>query len=276
VVAGGLALPRRSGLMLALFRAYTRRYLARHFHAVRLSRRGPVPVAAGGPLVVVLNHPSWWDPLVCLWLSGLLPGREHYAPMDAAALGRYRFFGRLGFFAVERGTLRGAAAFLRTGLAVGGRPQAVLWVTAQGRFADPRTPAALEPGIGHLARRLEGGHLVPLALEYPFWHERLPEALIRFGTPIPLGTGGHLSAAEWTAYLGQQLTVTQEHLAAEACGQDGRDFETLIQGRVGVGGVYDLWRRVRARLRGERFRPEHAPGEGESQPRRRNRRGRGA
>ena len=43
-------------------------------------------------------------------------------------------------------------------------------------------PVRLRPGLAHLARRVPGATIVPLALEYPFWDERTPEALCRFGS----------------------------------------------------------------------------------------------
>ena len=55
------------------FTRYVRRYLRRHFHAVRLVRAGRPEAPAEGPLVIVLNHPSWWDPLVGAVLAGLFP-----------------------------------------------------------------------------------------------------------------------------------------------------------------------------------------------------------
>ena len=89
--------------------------------------------------MVYLNHPSWWDPLVCLVLAHrCFPGRAAFAPMDAAQLERYRFFRKLGAFGVERGTRHGAAAFLRIGTKVLARPGAMLWLTPQARFADAR------------------------------------------------------------------------------------------------------------------------------------------
>jgi hypothetical protein len=45
-------------------------------------------------------------------------GRAHYAPIEAAALARYRFFERLGFFGIELGTVRGGVVFMRTSLAI--------------------------------------------------------------------------------------------------------------------------------------------------------------
>jgi 1-acyl-sn-glycerol-3-phosphate acyltransferase len=255
---------KRSPRMLGLFRTYAERYLARHFHAVRLSRAGrpDLEAARGRPVIVCLNHPSWWDPLVGLVLAvRLFPDRRQFSPIESAALARYRFFERLGFFGIEPGTARGARRFLSVAEGVLAAPDAALWITAGGRFADPRErPVRLQSGLGHLASRLDDGVVFPLALEYPFWNERFPEALARFGEPVFLD--GKRQPAEWTALLEERLGATQEALAAEALSRDPDRFEALIGGTAGVGGVYDAWRRLRAGLRGERFRPEHGLGRG--------------
>jgi phytoene desaturase len=267
--AGDIPLPRPSAWLLRLFTRYVRRYLTRNFRALRLSRGGRPEVPAEGPLVIVLNHPSWWDPLVAIVLKDLFPRHSHYAPIGAAALGRYRFFERLGFFGVEQGTRQGALAFLRTGAAVLARPDTALWVTAQGRFTDPRErPVRLRPGVAHLLRRLEGGVVLPLALEYPFWEERYPEALARFGTPVPIGRGRDRPVDDWLGRIEAGLGATQDALAAEARRRDPKAFEVLVGGKAGVGGVYDLWRRLRAWLRGGRFRSAHGSEEFPAAPRR--------
>jgi len=255
----------RRNWLLQLFRRWGKRYLRKNFHAVRLARECKPVDPAGEPVLVVANHPSWWDPLVGLMLLDLFPDRLHSAPIDAAALGKYRFFEWLGFFGVERGTMRGARDFLRTSLAVLARPDACLWVPAQGRFSDPRErPIRLRPGIGHLVRRMKGGTILPLALEYPFWGERYPEALARFGVPIPINDGSRHSALEWVARIESALTATMDALALDAMQRHVAAFDTLVGGNVGVGGLYDLWRRLRAWIHGKPFRPEH--GEPETPP----------
>jgi 1-acyl-sn-glycerol-3-phosphate acyltransferase len=250
---------RRSPRMFGWFAWYARRHVARHFHAVRLARAGPAPFVPQGPLIIVLNHPSWWDPLIALILSGLWPDRAPYAPIDAGALARYRFSERLGLFGIEPRTSRGAREFLRVGLAVAHAPGTSLWLTAQGRFADPRErPVRLMGGVGHLVARLGRGCVVPLALEYPFWSESKPEALARFGPAI------HVDGADapdaWTARIAEALETTQDALAVETLPRDPARFEVLIEGRAGVGGVYDLWGRLRAAVRNERFQVEHSDG----------------
>lgn len=251
--------PRVSPGLVALFSWYARRYVRRHVHAVRLARDTRPEGRGDGALVVVLNHAAWWDPLVGLVLArSLFPRREHYAPIEAAALDRYRFFARLGFFGIDASKPAGVRTFLRTAEAILAKPRATIWITSQGRFADPRErPTVLREGAGHLARRMAGGRFLPLALEYPFWDERTPEALALFGPALDVANRGDADARAWTERLARGLETAQERLAALAIARDPERFEVVLGGTAGVGGVYDLWRRVRARLRGERFRPGH-------------------
>ena len=147
-----LPLPRVSPRLTRLFAFYAQRYLRRSFHAVRLARAERLTQIGDRPLVVYCNHPSWWDPLCCLFLAyHLFPTRTHYAPMDAAALARYRFFRRLGFFGVAPGTLRGAATFLRYSRAIVTILER-LWMNAEGQFTITARPVRFQPGIGHVAR----------------------------------------------------------------------------------------------------------------------------
>ena len=245
--------------LLHWFRAYSRSYLRRHFHAVRLARPGAPPIDEARPLVVYINHPAWWDPLVgCLLAERLFPARNHYAPIEAAALGRYRFMERLGLFGIDPSASRGAAQFLRTARAVLSHGQNALWITPQGRFADARQrPLAFRPGLAHLAARLSGATVLPLAFEYPFWEERTPEALARFGEPVVIESGRTCSVSAWNARFESHLAEAMDALALQAMDRAEEEFEVLLGGTAGVGGVYDLWRRFRAHLRGERFRPEH-------------------
>jgi 1-acyl-sn-glycerol-3-phosphate acyltransferase len=252
-------LPRRSAWLFGWFRAYARRYVRRHFHAVRVSREGAVPALPDGAVIVVVNHPSWWDPLIGLVLTEFMPAwRVHYAPIESGGLAQYPFLERLGFFGVKVGTTRGSLAFLRRSRAILARSESVLWITAQGEFVDPRErPTRLKEGVGHLVHRLSAAMIVPLALEYPFWNDRCPEALARFGDPINVSAGRQFSPAAWTARIEQGLQDTQDRLGKEARRRDPAGFTTILGGTAGVGGVYDLWRRLRAKMHGKLFKPDH-------------------
>lgn len=256
-------LPPFSWWLHGWFMRYVRRYIARNFHGVRLLTReaggGPVPSLADEPVVFYSNHPGWWDPLVFLLVGQrLFPGRMVYGPIDAAALGKYRFLERIGFLGIEPGTWRGSARFLRMARAAARRTDVIFWITAQGRFTDPRTrPVVMRPGIGHAVAAMEQGLVVPLAVEYPFWNERCPETLAAFGPAVRVTDFPGRSADEWTAHLARGLEAAQDRLAAAAMTRDPASFTTLLSGRVGVGFAYDTIRRLKAWLRGERFDASH-------------------
>jgi hypothetical protein len=48
-----------------------------------------------------------------------------------------------------------------------------------------------------------------------------------------------------------------DRLAEDAQSRDPQAFSCLVSGTVGVGGVYDLWRRAKAWLSGRRFVAAH-------------------
>jgi 1-acyl-sn-glycerol-3-phosphate acyltransferase len=252
-----MALPSISRPVLWFFRRIARGYFRRHFSAVRLSRGSDLTGLTAERLIVCGNHSSWWDPMVLILLGErLLPGRRHYAPMDAAALEHYGIFRQLGVFGVEMKTARGAAQFLRTGKSIvesGG----VLWVTPQGRFADTRErPLGFKPGLAALAAKLEGGcTVVPLAIEYTFWNERLPETLLRLGEPVTVHGGNPEEVQE---AIEAALLKTMEALKRDAITRDPAAFSLLQDGTVGTGGFYEPIQRMWAWLRRKPFVPAHS------------------
>ncbi len=253
------ALPPVARRQLHWFEVYVRFYLRRNFHGLHLLSLADLDQLAGYPLLVCVNHPSWWDPLIGLYLSQrFFKTRQQYAPIAAVGLAKYRFFERLGFFGIDPATRSGAARFLRIGETALSHPNGALWVTPQGEFTDVRKrPVTVEPGVGHLAHRLRRFAMLPLTLEYTFWNERFAEAFACFGEPIFVDDGREHTPSEWNQGFAAALEATQNVLSERVQRRDVKLFESLIQGGAGVGGVYDIWRACKARLQGKRWQPEH-------------------
>lgn len=250
-----MAVPHISRPVLGFFRRIVRGYFCRHFRAVRVSGAENLATCSSGPLIVYANHSSWWDPMVLVLLaSKLLPQRQHFAPMDAMALERYGILRRIGVFGVEMQTPRGAVQFLRKGIEILSAGH-VMWVTPQGRFADVRDrPLAFKRGLAELASRVPAGCTVlPLAIEYTFWDERLPETFLHFGQPISVNETSPTSVKQ----LETALLHCMESLEHKVIARDPAGFEILQSGRVGTGGWYQLGQRLFARMRGKTYQAEH-------------------
>ncbi len=185
--------------------------------------------------------------------------RQHYAPMDATALERYAVLKRVGIFGVEVNSARGAVTFFKTSeaiLASGG----VIWITPQGRFVDSRArPLEFKPGLSALASKVAASTgwctVVPLAIEYPFWDERLPECLLHFGEPLKVDSPQDLEKLQLE--LVRLLETAMNTLRFIAIQRDARNFDTLSHGKLGIGGFYGGWQKLKASLTGRHYRAEH-------------------
>lgn len=260
------AVARYSARRMAFFDFMFTRFFARHMRAVRVPHWGLPPAAltapdAGVPLIILANHPSWWDGVAFMLLSRrLFPGRRMFIPMAAAALDRYPFMKRLGVFGVEMGSARGAVAFVRTAQGVLADPNHMIWMNVPGRFADARErPLPVAPGVARLPEMAPEAMVIPLALEYPFWTERAAEMLAAFGPPVPASALLALDRDARTQRLAALIGETMDRLAADSIARDPGRFTVIVQGEEGMGGVWHAWRRLRAALRGERFDPRHMP-----------------
>lgn len=254
----GARVPRVTPRFLKAFSAYTRGYVRRRFHAVRILKDGLPPCDSSHPVVIFLNHASWWDPLVCLLLARrFFPERISFAPIEDAMLERYKFFRHLGFFGVEP-SVRGALKFLRVSRALLSSPRHLIWLTPQGRFSDVRErPLHLQHGLGALAEQTGEAIFLPLAIEYTFWRDSRPEILISFGRPIIPSSVPSGSAKDWTQKFSAALAATQDDLAARSGQRDASDWLVLNEGSSGVNALYDFWRWLNARIRGQEFAREH-------------------
>jgi len=235
----GTLAPRVSPWLLAAFHLYLRNYLARHFHAIRVSQASPLDIWRDEPLVVYCNHSAWWDPLIGLVLAKhCFTNHTLHAPVDAAALGRYGILKSLGFFGAERETRRGASQFLQLSRTLLDRPGASIWLTPEGRFTDPRErDLPFQPGLAHLVSEMERGAVVPIAIEYPFWEDRLPEALVRIGAPKCVADHPFRTKLQWQESLEEALRSLQDELAELSIARRSDAFEVLLAGRGGVGAL---------------------------------------
>lgn len=249
----------RSAAVVRFMGPWFERFFRRHLNGLRVARWGQPVWPVDAPVVVYTNHPAWWDVAVFAILSGrLFPEYQGYGPIEAAMLGKYGFFRRLGIFGIDLDSPRGAAFFLRASADILGQPRRLMWITAQGRFADARErPLGCRPGVARLAEIAPDAVFLPMAIEYSFWTERGAEALVAFGPAVPARSLATLDRRDRLRRLEEALAATMDRLAADAIARDPARFVPVLAGQAGIGGIYDAWRRLKALLQGRRFDPAH-------------------
>jgi chlorobactene lauroyltransferase len=212
-----------------------------HFDRVWLKVVGQPPQPVDGPLLVYLNHPSWWDGYMCMLLNRLVLRDQFqgYLMMEEPQLRRYCFFRWVGCFSVDRHNARSAArsvAYAARLLAE--RPNRSVYLFPQGVLTpNERRPLELYPGLAHIVRRAGGATLWPVALRYEFRGEQRPEAFLRAGPAhrVTAETDVQTVMADTTHRLTAATDALRDEVAADALD----DYRVLLRGRTGVNRLFD-------------------------------------
>jgi 1-acyl-sn-glycerol-3-phosphate acyltransferase len=238
---------------VGFFAWYVRRLFRKRFHAFRIaagSRQALASLAQHqGPAIVVMNHSSWWDPLVALMLGrACCPLRTGCAPMDARELAKFGMLRKLGIFGIDPDDTRSLPAMSRYVLEqFGSQPQPTLWITPQGRFMDVRSPIVLRPGAAAIAARATNLRVVSLAVEYAFWVDQKPEVFTRV---TAVAQPASPTTAHWHAALTTAMQDNASALAALVQARNPAAFEPLSGESASDGSVHpvmDLWLRLRGK-----------------------------
>ncbi|MBK9943128.1 MAG: lysophospholipid acyltransferase family protein [Kouleothrix sp.] len=215
-----------------------------YFERVSIKIEGPTPQPHEGPLIVYLNHPSWWDGYMTFVLNRvILRGRfQGYAMMEEPQLRRYRFFSWSGAFSVDRHDARSAMRSVRyISRLLAERRNRCMYIFPQGEITpNDRRPLELFAGVAQVARRAGGALLWPVALRYEFRGEQHPEAFIRAG-PAHYAPAD-ADARALGAAIGARLAGACDALRDEYNAGDLGGYRVLLRGRAGVNRVFDAAR----------------------------------
>ncbi len=221
-----------------LYAAYGRRLLRRSF--ARIACGGSEWPGGDGPAIGFLNHAAWWDPILAVFLSHHVFGRDGYGIMQGAQLVAHPFFRRVGCFGITDSTsvdeVRQLAEYARELLNGGARR--TLWIFPQGELLPSRTPLAFRSGLARLARAVPDAPLVPIAVRYELGAAQWPEIVLRVGASVRARdvAGG---AGALTRVLAQSLTSTLTALDDDLLRGATGSYRSVLVGRRSIS---ERWR----------------------------------
>ena len=158
--------------------------LRKSFHAWHLRGIERLEEALrAGPVLVVSNHSSWWDPIVLQWMCHRVLRCDAFAMMDAKNLARLPFFRKVGAFGVDLESARDGVRAIRYSAGLLDRPGRLVWVFPQGRETPVTRPLVFRAGAAAITR-LGKAAVVPVAIRYEMGATPLPELWLSVGAPI--------------------------------------------------------------------------------------------
>jgi 1-acyl-sn-glycerol-3-phosphate acyltransferase len=226
------------------FARHARRQIERRFARVVVRGRDTLARAGQeGPVLVVSNHTSWWDPLVIIHLLWQVVPLEGYAMMDAKNLRLLPFFRKVGAFGVDVDDASDGARGIRYACKRLDHAGQAVWIFAQGREIPVTVrPLVFRPGAREIARIASRAKVLPCALRYEMGSRADPVLYVSFGEAVKVPR----RAGDCARALEDAVTAELDRIDAAIVSGEAIGFETLYEKRDSP--FFTLATRVLARL----------------------------
>jgi chlorobactene lauroyltransferase len=221
---------RKSLLFEKIFAVYNLNLFKRRFHSLRVS--GLEFLTARDktiPLLIYVNHSSWWDGLVAFEISRLYK-LDSFIMMEEKQLRKLRFFRRLGAFSVVREKPREAIKSIDYSVKIlGEKPNRAVWIFPQGEILpnDVR-PLGFFNGAAKIIEKFENCYALPVAIRYEFLGEFKPEIFVKISKPEIVKKFKRPASKETTQLLEENLTESLDVLKTEILTKKIENYQKIF------------------------------------------------
>lgn len=182
------------------------------------------------PLIIFLNHSSWWDGLIAFEISHNLK-LESFIMMDEKQLKKLFLFRLLGAFSINKENPRQARNSLEYAVKILKKNNRhVLWIFPQGEILpNDKRPIYFYNGLSKIVQKFGTKiQMLPIAIRYEFTGNFKPEIFVKIGEIELFSVDNNFSGKKLTEKLSLELTKVLDSLKTEIVTQNFNNFENLI------------------------------------------------
>jgi chlorobactene lauroyltransferase len=135
--------------------------------------------------IYYLNHTSWWDGLIPLYLNENLLKQQGRAMMEDKQMLRYKFFKKIGAFSVHLDNPKSALVSLRYAIKSMQRPNASLFIYPEGEIGPfSYNKPTFKNGLAWLCEQIPDADIVPVGIYMHAMHHSKPELMMFIDSAI--------------------------------------------------------------------------------------------
>lgn len=220
----------KSRLFEKIFAIYNRNLFRRRFHSCKISGldflRAKNPAK---PLIVYVNHSSWWDGLTAFEISRAA-NLDSFVMMEEKQLKNLRLFQRLGAFSVVRENPREAVQSIRYAVnLLKQNSHRTLWIFPQGEILpNDLRPLKFYKGLAHMVEDTDDCAAVSVAMRYEFFGNYKPEVLVKIDAPEEFSDKNIFDVKKQTEYFEERLAKTLNDLKTDILTGRLQNYENII------------------------------------------------
>ena len=176
------------------------------------------------------QHSCWWDGVVGYYLCHYLFGVP--LSMMIEDLIKFPILSKVGAFSISKKTPRETLKTLKYCIDFLNNEKISLWLFPQGIIKPPNhRPLEFQKGLSFIAQKVKHVNLFPIAIQYVFLRQGLPEVLIDVGKPIVVN--GEVDKDNFTEYLENNFTELLDNQLHNISEGNIQDYKIMFKKRAG-------------------------------------------
>ena len=233
-----------SQFWLAIWNFFVNLLLRRRFYSVRVKNAHHYELRNKDVANIYYSqHSCWWDGMVAYYLCRYL--FKDQINMMVEDLIKFPLLGKVGAFSIDKKTPKSTLRSMKYCAEFLNRDKISLWLFPQGKIMPPNhRPLEFQKGVAFLAQRVKKVNLFPIAIQYVFLRQGLPEVLIDIGKPILVD--GEVDKDTFNEYLEQDFTKVLDNQLKEISNGEVEKYDTIMyRKKAGLGKSIEKWARNR-------------------------------
>lgn len=189
--------------------------------------QGTTPKNVGRTLFIV-NHSTWWDPLMIFLVNKKVMQSDAYAMMHEKGIKQHPIFRRIGAFSVNRDSPKDIIHSLQYAVDKLQQDKTV-WIFPQGDEQPlEKRPLEFQSGVSYITEKTPQIKVVPVSLYYAFEETRKPNVYISIGEDIINDSFETLTKKEKTSYIETEATMCLDELKRTIMENKKDSFQRLL------------------------------------------------
>ncbi|MDD3593447.1 MAG: 1-acyl-sn-glycerol-3-phosphate acyltransferase [Candidatus Gastranaerophilales bacterium] len=207
--------------------------ISRRFYSIRIKNlKHYDAIDPDAATIFYAQHNCWWDGIIGYYLCRNILK----VPMNIMVedLIKFPLLANVGAFSVDKKSPKSTLHVVNYCADFLTKEKINLWLFPQGVIKPPNhRPLEFQKGLTYIAQKCKKINLIPVAVQYPFVRQGLPEVLIDMGKPIFLDKD--INRSEYTAFLENDFTNMLENQLTEISNGEIYKYEIFWRKADGFG-----------------------------------------
>ena len=210
----------------AIWHFYIKMAIQRRFYSIRVKHPEHFELRnKDAACIFYAQHTCWWDGLIgyCLYWF-LFKEKTNMMIEDLLSFPLLRY---VGGFSIDKKSPKSILRSMKYAVDFMKNEKISLWMFPQGVIKPPNhRPLELQKGLAYLAEKTGKVNLIPIAMQYPFLRQGLPEVMVDIGKPIIVD--GEIDKDKFTEYLEKDLTNLLNNQLKEISNGEVEKYNTFL------------------------------------------------